>query len=290
MVGYLVHTQGKGIRPTLTLLCARLGSGELNESALRAAVIVELLHEATLVHDDVVDEAPLRRGFPSLPARFKNKVAVLFGDYMLANVLAETLSSRDLRWLDILSVTARRMARGELLQAARSRRLDMTEADYLTMVSDKTAALFNACCRLGALTGGLADPQIETLGVYGESLGVIFQIRDDLLDLFGDGAGLGKSPGGDLRERKLTLPVIAALSRASVRESRRHRARIRRGIKRGEIAMVAEFVRRNGGEEYARRTMDDCARRAAGALELVPESPVRAILKELLDYNLNRGR
>ena len=290
VVAYLVRSHGKGIRPTLTLLCARLGSDRVNESAIRAAVIVELLHEATLVHDDVVDEAPLRRGFPSLPARFKNKVAVLFGDYMLANVLTETLSSRDLRWLDILSETARRMARGELLQAARSRRLDITEADYLAMIGDKTAALFNACCRLGGLTGGLPDAMLEPLGVYGESLGIVFQIRDDLLDIFGDGPGLGKPVGGDLKQRKLTLPVIAAFNSAGSRETRRHRARIRRGIKRGEVKMVAEFVRKNGGEEYARRMMSEYARQAAGALAKLPESPVRALLSELLEYNLNRRR
>ena len=231
VVRYLCRTHGKGIRPTLTLLCARLNGSEPNESTIRAAVIVELLHEATLVHDDVVDEADMRRGFPSLRARFKNKISVLFGDYMLANVLNETLSARDLGWLDILSETAQRMARGQLLEAARAKKLDMKEDDYLKMVGDKTAALFSAGCRLGGLTAGMSNDNLKALGVYGEKLGTAFQVRDDMLDMFGDGKGLGKPVGGDLKDRKLTMPILAALSRVEESKARRMRARIRRGLR-----------------------------------------------------------
>jgi len=288
VVAYLVSTHGKGIRPTITLLAARLGGAEANERAIKAAVIVELLHEATLVHDDVVDESDTRRGWPSLPARFKNKVSVLFGDYMLASVLASTLEARDLDWLDVLSVTSRRMAKGELLQAARSRSLDMTEEDYLGMIADKTAALFSAACKLGGLSAGLARDQIESLGVYGERLGVAFQIKDDLLDLFGD-AKIGKPLGGDLKERKLTLPLLAALVKSPPREGRRVRARIRRGIKRGEVKDVKEFIRTYGGDRYAEVMMERCRREAVDALALLPDVPARQILMQLTDFAVERG-
>jgi len=288
VVSYLVRSHGKGIRPTLTLLCARLGNDGPCEATIKAAVIVELLHEATLIHDDVVDEAAQRRGMPSLPSRFRNKVAVLFGDYMLAGVLSETLAARDLRWLDILSETARRLARGELVQAARSRRLDMNEEEYLSMVGDKTAALFNACCRMGGLTGGVPDEMLEPLGRFGEHLGTAFQIRDDLLDLFGDGRGLGKPVGGDLKERKLTLPLLAALSHAPPREARRIRARIRRGIRRGEVKLIADFVRRSGGDAYAAGLMESQTARAVAALDGLPASPTRELLVDLAEFAVKR--
>jgi len=288
VVAYLVSTHGKGIRPTITLLAARLGGEAANERAIKAAVIVELLHEATLVHDDVVDESDTRRGWPSLPARFKNKVSVLFGDYMLASVLASTLEARDLDWLDVLSVTSRRMAKGELLQAVRSRSLDLTEEDYLGMIADKTAALFSAACKLGGLSAGLTRDQIAALGVYGERLGVAFQIKDDLLDLFGD-AKIGKPLGGDLKERKLTLPLLAALAKAPPREARRVRARIRRGVKRGEIKDIREFIRTYEGDRYAEEMMERCRRDAVAALGELPDVPARQVLMQLADFAVERG-
>lgn len=289
-MSYLCRSHGKGLRPVLALLCARLGGNGVNDSAIKAAVIVELLHEATLVHDDVVDESAERRGFPSLSSRFKNKVSVLFGDYMLASVLSETLEARDLKWLDILADTSRRLARGELVQAARARKLDMDETDYLTMIGDKTAALFNASCRLGGLTGGLADQQVEALGEYGEKLGIAFQIKDDMLDIFGNGSRLGKPTGGDLKERKLTLPLLSALSKVNNRESRRIKARIRRGIKRSEIRMVTDFIQDNGGDVYATEVMNRHASEAVRALETLPTSPIRTKLEELGEFVVKRGK
>ncbi len=282
-----MRTHGKGIRPTLALLCGFLGDHRPDERCIRAAVLVELLHEATLVHDDVVDDADTRRGWPSLPAKFKNKVSVLFGDYMLSTVLAMTLESRDMKWLDILSETARRMSRGELNQAARAKRVDMNEEDYLKMIGDKTAALFSAACRLGGLTSGLNDEQVEALGVYGEQLGIAFQIKDDLLDLFGD-SGIGKPLGGDLKEKKLTLPLLHILSKVPPREASRIRARIRRGIKRGEIKDIAALVRDQGGESYAVERMELCRQRAVDALNAIPECPAREYLINLTSFAVER--
>lgn len=290
IVAYLVRSHGKGLRPMLCLLCSKLGGNDLNEDSIRAAVVVELLHEATLVHDDVVDEAPKRRGFPSLSARFKNKVSVLFGDYMLANVLTETLGSRNLLWLDILADTSRRMAKGELVQAVRTRRLDMTESDYLEMIGNKTAALFGACCRLGALTGGLDGQLVENLGDYGENLGVTFQIRDDLLDLFGNRVLTGKPVGGDLREKKLTLPLLKAFANADPREARRIRARIRRGVKRAEIKLISEFVRAHEGDRYADEVMRNSAGKALEAVNKLPDHPVKQTLVELVEFASTRRR
>ena len=247
-----------------------------------------MLHEATLVHDDVVDKSETRRGFPSLPAKFRNKVSVLFGDYMLSSVLAETVSVNSFKWLEILSETARRMAKGELLGATRAKRFSLSEADYLELISDKTAALFSACCRLGGLTGGLPDEMEEPLGVYGESVGIAFQIRDDLLDLFGDGHGIGKPVGGDLKEKKLTLPIMYALSKADKRTAGRIKARVRRGIKRGEIKLIREFVRDNGGEQYAVDMMNDCERKAMTALSALPESLIRETLADIARFVVSR--
>lgn len=290
VVAYLCRSHGKGIRPTLTLLCARLNGGVPNDATIRAAVIVELLHEATLVHDDVVDGSEERRGLPSLPARFKNKISVLFGDYMLAGVLRETLSARDLRWLDILSETARSMAKGQLMEAARAKRLDMNEADYLEMIADKTAALFSASCRLGGLTTGLSDDEIVALGLYGEKLGIAFQVRDDMLDLFGGGRGLGKPMGHDLKDKKLTLPLLAALSRVDKREARRVQARIRRGLRRGETRKIVKFIRSHDGDVYAENFMKSQVEKAVHALKVLPESQIRSLLENLADFAVTRGK
>ncbi len=290
VVSFLVRSHGKGLRPTLTLLCARLGNEPSSENAIRSAIIVELLHEATLVHDDVVDEASQRRGIQSLASRFKNKVSVLFGDYMLANVLTETLSVRDLKWLDILSDAAHRMARGQLLEMVHSRRLDLTEQNYLRMIGDKTSALFNACCKMGGYSAGLPTETVESLGRYGENLGIAFQIRDDLLDLYGKGWRIGKPVGGDLKDRKLTLPLIGALGKAPIRKARRIKARIRRGVRKRDIDVIKEFISEYGGEEYARRIMITHSEQAAYSLKDLPDSHILETMKKLALFAIERTR
>lgn len=289
VVSYLSRTQGKGIRPTLTLLCASLNGERPSEQAIDAAVIVELLHEATLVHDDVVDGAVYRRGFLSLPARFHNKVAVLFGDYILATVLSETLSARDFRWLDILSQTARRLARGELLQATRSRRMDMTVEDYLHMVEDKTGSLFNASCQLGGVSAGFADGEVKRLGEFGDLVGVAFQIKDDLLDLFG-GEQTGKPRFNDLKEKKITLPLLLAFQRSPNREGNRVRAMIRRGIRGNEIDRVVRFIKRYEGDEEAVVMMRERLDNAREKLATFTSTPAREALLELTHFIEKRDR
>ncbi len=290
VVSYLTRTHGKGIRPTLALLCGSLNGNPPNDACIKAAVIVELLHEATLVHDDVVDEALERRGWLSLPAKFKNKVSVLFGDYMLAQVLTLTLEARDLKWLDVLSETARRMARGELLQTTRARGLNLTEMEYMQMIGDKTAALFNAACRLGGITVGFDDEKVNCLGIYGENLGLAFQIKDDLLDLFGDDNYLGKPRFSDIKERKLTLPLIKALEKVKPSEARRIRAKIRRGIKKKELSYIVDFIKECQGDVEAEEIMNDAVSKALRSLDQFPDSIIKNTLQELTTFAIKRGK
>jgi len=289
-VNYLTRSHGKGIRPTLTLLCARLGTEQPSDDSIRAAVITELLHEATLVHDDVVDESPIRRGRAALHTRFHNKFSVLFGDYMLAHVLTETLEARDFVWMDILSQTARRLARGELVQAAYAKRLKLSEAEYLRMIADKTGAMFSACCRLGGITGGLDNSMVEQLGEFGIKLGIAFQIKDDLLDLFGERSFIGKQIGGDLKERKITLPLLTALTRAEKRESRRIKARIRRGVKRSDINLIRDFIVHHAGDKYAAEIMNREITAARAACRTLPATPARSSLLDLAEFMITRRR
>ena len=290
VVQFLVKSHGKGLRPTLVLLSAKLDEKPISDAAIRAAVVVELLHEATLVHDDVVDESSERRGLPSLAARFKNKVSVLFGDYMLSNVLTETLNTRDLKFLDILSDTARRMAKGELVQAARAKRLDLTESDYMEMIGNKTAALFSACCRMGRLTNGNNENDLGALDTYGTKFGIAFQIKDDLLDLYGKGDLIGKPTGGDLKDRKLTLPILISLKRSNPREAKRMRARIRRGVKRNELNMITDFIDKYDGKIYAEDKMRNEAEEAVRALSKFKNTQIRNTLEEIVEFAITRRR
>lgn len=288
IVNHLTNSSGKALRPMLTLLCARLAGGEPNEDTIRAAVIVELLHEATLVHDDVVDDADKRRGLLSISGRFQNKVAVLFGDYMLSKVLVETLASRNLQWLDILGDTAQRMAYGELKQAMHAKRLDLDEAGYINVISDKTASLFSAGCQIGGITVGLDQQMCDQLAKFGNHFGISFQIQDDMLDIFGDGSLLGKPTGKDFKERKMTLPLLAAMKIAPDKESRRIRARIRRGLKFNEMKLIREFIVKYEGDIAAEALLKDHLENAKFALDSFPHSQAKEQLINLTEYAITR--
>ncbi len=288
VVRYLVRHKGKSLRPVLTLLAARL-FGQPGEGAVRIAVIVELLHTATLVHDDVVDDSPIRRGFPSINAIWKKKVSVLVGDYLLAKALTEMLDLRDFAVLDVLSATARRMSRGELLQIAKARKLDITEEVYFDMIADKTAALFSACCELAAVTAAAGDEARSALKTYGEKLGLAFQIRDDVLDFEGRRALLGKPTLGDVKERKITLPLIHALKNGDG-EARAIRKLIERGLKAKDRARVLDFLGRHGGIEYAAAAADRLRDEALAALAPFPDSPARRALEGFAEFAVKRVR
>jgi octaprenyl-diphosphate synthase len=287
VIRFLGGRRGKLLRPSLTYLSARL-LGESNERTHFAAVVVELLHNATLLHDDVVDASERRRGMPSLNSLFGNKISVLFGDYLLANSLLAMLECGDERVIRELARTARRLAKGELDQAARSRNLDMDEDTYYRMVSNKTGALVAAACVLGGLSNQAGEEQGEALRAFGEALGVAFQIQDDLLDYTGREALLGKPVGGDLKERKITLPLIHAFAQsdaAAVREIKRLVARPRLG----DLGRVLRFARERGGVDYARERARSYGERAVAALAAFPASPVRQALLDLSAFAVERS-
>ncbi|MBU1651016.1 polyprenyl synthetase family protein [bacterium] len=287
VVRYIVNHRGKGLRPILTLLSARL-FGVPSQRTIKAAVIAELLHTATLVHDDVVDDAQMRRGFLSINAIWKNKVSVLVGDYLLAKSLTETLDLRDFEVLDILSVTARRMSRGELLQIAKVRKLDITEEVYLDMIGDKTGALLAACCELAAVTSGQNGEVRENLKQFGEKIGLAFQIRDDILDFEGRRSVIGKPIMGDVKEKKLTLPLIHAIRSAKWQESRKIIKKIRRGLKRSEKQDVLDFIHQHKGIEYASEAALNLKDEALTCLDGFPESPERKLQVDFTNFAVTR--
>ncbi|MDT7857932.1 polyprenyl synthetase family protein [Rubrivirga sp. S365] len=289
VVQYLLKRKGKQIRPTLVLLSAELAGG-ITERTYRAATLVELLHTATLVHDDVVDESDERRGVPSVKALWKNKVGVLLGDYLLSRGLLLALDDRDYDLLHVVSDAVRRMSEGELLQIETARRLNMTEERYFQIIADKTGSLIAACLAAGAASAGADDETVARAKAIGETIGLAFQIRDDLFDYDG-AASVGKPAGLDLQDRKMTLPLIAALDAAPPAEARRVRRIVRKRRKsRAEVRDVLAFVERTGGTAAARARMEALAADAADALLAFPPSPARDALVGLCAYVVERKR
>jgi len=276
---YLVKSRGKGLRPTLTLLAARASGarGGLPEKTFVAALVVEVLHTATLVHDDVVDRATERRGRPTLNLVFNNKVAVLFGDYLLSKSLQGMLAQRSLEVLDLFSDCSIRLAKGELVEAIGARKLDLDKSQYLQMVSDKTASLISAACQMGPISLGRPAEIVQPLGVYGEMAGIAFQIRDDLLDLGDGGNRIGKPVGIDLTQAKLTMPLIHALEQVSESERKevlRTLRRAKRAWKRGkkaDVDGVIGLIREKRGIEYSREIALEYAEKAEKALDALPD-------------------
>ncbi len=289
IVRYVVRQKGKRIRPALVLLSAR-ACGEINESTYRGASLVEILHTATLIHDDVVDDADTRRGIASINAVWKNKIAVLMGDYMLAKGLLLSLDNDDFQFLKIISDAVRRMSEAEILQIAKSRDLDLDEPTYLKIISDKTASLLSTCCRIGAASAS-TDPALgEAMRVFGENVGMVFQIRDDLLDYTGRKSITGKPTGGDLKEKKLTLPLIHALSRAPKSDSRKIISLIRNGASGKEIQRIVEFAEGHGGIEYSLAKAAEYSSVAVGALEALPPSESKNALENFVGYMMERTK
>ncbi|MBT8402185.1 MAG: polyprenyl synthetase family protein [Rhodothermia bacterium] len=288
IVQYVLRQKGKQIRPTLVLLSARL-FGTVSEKTYRGAALVELLHSATLIHDDVVDEAERRRGVFSINALWKNKISVLFGDFLLSRGLLLALEYGDYDLLQTMSDAVRRMSEGELLQIEKSRRLDIDEETYFRIISDKTASLISACTVSGAISVGAPDDRVSQMKIMGEKLGLAFQIRDDLFDFGADDAG--KPVGIDLKEKKLTLPLIYSLSNADSRDRKRVMRIVRRNRKsKDDLAAVLEFVDRNGGLEYARTRMRRLADDAQAILAEMPASAARSAMSGLIEYTIRRRR
>jgi octaprenyl-diphosphate synthase len=279
---YILRQKGKKIRPILVLLSAKL-CGNLNERTYIAANLVELLHTATLIHDDVVDEARTRRGLASINAVWKNKAAVLIGDYLLSKGLLISLENREYEFLQTTSEAVRRMSEGELLQIQKARNFDATEETYFKVISDKTASLIKTCCKLGALSAIDDRRKIDSLSEFGENLGIAFQLRDDLLDYIGRKKLLGKSTGNDLKEKKFTLPLIKSLSDAPSKNANEIMKLIKSDSKK-KFGQVYDFVNEYGGLDYTQKKIFYFADNSKKSLEIFGDSDSKSSLLELVRF------
>ena len=285
---YVVKTKGKQLRPMFVLLAARL-CGEITPITYRAASLVELLHTATLVHDDVVDEASERRGFFSLSALWKNKASVLVGDYLFAKGLLLSLENKDFRVLEILSEAVKKMSEGELLQLEKSRLLNITEEDYFSIIKNKTASLLASACAAGAFSASQDEALTEKLRLFGENTGIAFQIKDDLFD-YGS-ADVGKPTGNDIREKKLTLPLIYTLKTVSAETRRKLIYIIKNKNKdKSSVQLVIDEVKKAGGIQYAENMMESYKKSALDLLESFPASEARNALSEMVTFTTERKK
>ncbi|MFN3385423.1 MAG: polyprenyl synthetase family protein [Candidatus Thermochlorobacter sp.] len=290
VANYILKQKGKQIRPTLVLLSAKIAGG-VTECTYRGAALVELLHTATLIHDDVVDTADMRRGIPAINALWKNKVAVLMGDYLLSRGLLLALKHNDYLFLTIVSDAVKRMSEGELLQIEKTRHLDIDEITYFRIISDKTASLIGTACEIGAASASDNDEARKKLRECGEAIGIAFQIRDDVLDYLGDANELGKPIGGDIKEKKITLPLIYALHQATATE-REHIIEILKSDKKRALFSqeVVNFTRRYKGIEYAEDAARKYAAHATEALRAFPDSPSKVAMQKLISYAIDRRK
>lgn len=286
---YIVKRKGKQMRPLFVYLVAKVYGG-CNKKTDTAAALIELLHTATLVHDDVVDESPKRRGFFSIQALWKKKVAVLVGDYLLAKGLLTAVDADAFDLLKITSRAVREISEGELLQIEKSRKLDITEDVYFEIIRRKTASLIAACCATGAASTGASEEEVEAMWLFGEKVGLAFQIKDDLLDL-GDGTRIGKPTGVDIKEKKLTLPLIHTLNTYDSTNRRRLLKLIRRAPKDPEAvkAVMAEVLE-GPGMDYARGKMNTLRDEAVQLLDKFENTYAKQSLIDLLDFTIERNK
>ncbi len=280
---YIIRQKGKKIRPLLVLLSAKI-SGGVTERTYRGAALVELLHTATLIHDDVVDDANKRRGMWSINALFKNKVAVLMGDYLLSRGLMISVDGKDYDFLGVTTNAVKRMSEGELLQIQKTRKLDIDEETYFKVISDKTASLLETCCSIGAMSTTDNKDYIEAMRNFGHSLGMSFQIRDDILDYEGKSNLIGKPVGGDIKEKKITLPLIYSLNNVSSNEAARIKKILKNGNDKTKVKDIMQFVHENNGIDYALKVAEKYSDEAKDSLNIFPDSQIKLSLQALVDF------
>jgi octaprenyl-diphosphate synthase len=287
---YIVNRKGKQMRPMFVFLVAKMiNNGEVNERTYRGASVIELIHTATLVHDDVVDDSNRRRGFFSVNALWKNKIAVLIGDYLLSKGLLLSIDNNDFDLLKIISVAVREMSEGELLQIEKARQLDITETVYYDIIRQKTATLIAACCSLGAASVKPNTPEVEILRKFGELIGMAFQIKDDLFD-YGE-EQIGKPTGIDIKEQKMTLPLIYVLNTCTKNE----KSWLINSVKnynrdKNRVKDVIAFVKQQGGLDYAVAKMKDFQTQALHLLDQYPDSEFKASLILMVNYVIDRKK
>ncbi|MDT0553001.1 polyprenyl synthetase family protein [Urechidicola vernalis] len=285
---YIVRRKGKQMRPMFVFLVAKMVSdGKFNERTYRGASVIELIHTATLVHDDVVDDSNRRRGFFSLNALWKNKIAVLVGDFLLSKGLLLSIDNDDFDLLKLISVAVREMSEGELLQIEKARKLDITEEVYYEIIRQKTATLIAACCGIGAASVGADEEEIQKMRKFGELIGIAFQIKDDLFDY--TDAKIGKPTGIDIKEQKMTLPLIYALNNCESKERKWLINSVKKHNKdKKRVKEVIAFVKEKGGIEYTTQKMLAYQQEALEILNSYPESEYKTSLHTMVNYVIER--
>ena len=285
---YIVRRKGKQMRPMFVFLVAKMVSnGGFDERTYRGASVVELIHTATLVHDDVVDDSNRRRGFFSINALWKNKIAVLVGDFLLSKGLLLSIDNEDFDLLKLISIAVREMSEGELLQIEKARKLDITEAVYFNIIRKKTATLIAACCGIGATSVGASQEKVHQMRKFGEYIGIAFQIKDDLFD-YSD-AKIGKPTGIDIKEQKMTLPLIYTLNNCSKKEKSWLINSIKKHNKdKKRVKEIITFVKSNGGIEYTTLKMEEYIQKAIALLENYPTSEYKTSLLKMIGYVVER--
>ncbi|WP_299214943.1 polyprenyl synthetase family protein [uncultured Aquimarina sp.] len=287
---YIVNRKGKQMRPMFVFLVAKMVSGgEIEERTYRGASVIELIHTASLVHDDVVDDSNRRRGFFSVNALWKNKIAVLIGDYLLSKGMLVCIDNDDFDLLKIISVAVREIVEGELLQIEKARNLDITEEIYYEIIRQKTATLIAACCSLGACSVEPNSDSVEKMRKFGELIGMAFQIKDDLFD-YGDTA-IGKPTGIDIKEQKMTLPLIYTLNHCTIEKKKWLINSVKNHNKNKQrVKEVIDFVKMSGGLEYATNIMHQFKEDALAILSEYPESEYKSSLKLMVNYVIDRKK
>ena len=287
---YIVRRKGKQMRPMFVFLVAKMVSnGDFNDRTYRGASVIELIHTATLVHDDVVDDSNRRRGFFSINALWKNKIAVLVGDYLLSKGLLLSIDNDDFDLLKLISIAVREMSEGELLQIEKARKLDITEDIYFDIIRQKTATLIAACTGIGAASVGAKQDEVDLMRTFGELIGIAFQIKDDLFDYTDD--KIGKPTGIDIKEQKMTLPLIYALNNCSNKDKKWLINSVKNHNKdKKRVKQVINFVKEHGGIEYTTSKMKDYQAKALEILNKYPDSQYKKSLIQMVDYVIERKK
>lgn len=291
VIHYFLDRRGKQLRPVVTLLTAKMmGGGEVHEQSIQGAVALELLHNASLMHDDVIDKSDERRGMSSINKVWDNRVAVLMGDFFLSKCLVASNSTGSLDISNILANMVIRLSEGELEQLSNARSHLLSESAYFSVISGKTASLFSACMRVGALSVGAPAEDIERMGQIGELMGLVFQIRDDIFDYY-PSSDIGKPSGHDIMEGKVTLPLLYALQHGPADEAEKMKSILENSevLDAEQVEQLVEFAKAVGGIEYAQAKMKNIAFDAKKLLDMQPESPARDALKCLIDYFISRN-
>jgi octaprenyl-diphosphate synthase len=285
---FMIKNRGKNIRAILTILSARL-CGEPSHNTYRAAAMMELLHLATLIHDDVVDDATKRRGKPSINRIWRNKISVLMGDFILSKALINMIRLKDFDALEIISNTAEKLSAGEILQLEKSITGSMTESVYFDMIKQKTASLIATSCELGSITTTKTNKDRKLTHKFGESLGIAFQIKDDLFDLMGSESVTGKNTGGDVKKNMRTLPLIYSMSNMKGLQKRKLKKLLDTKTKnRSDLIKIHKIIEHTGGVEYANQKLNEYSNKALESISDYPESEYKTAMEQLVIFNKSR--